>query len=134
MNSEFAAACAYYAKPLVLSHQQQVVRLYRAALKTAFSWASDRELFLKDATAIRAEFRKNASLDPESQEAKQLLADGQKKLQEHIHPDKYILCYPHGIPKEVAESIIPVHPDQIPYTWRPNNEEILIDFNGKKMI
>ena len=153
MNREFLAACNYFVKSTTLTHQQQVCRLYRDCLKTAFSWASTRDLYLKDAQKIREEFRKNAALDPESAEAKKLLADGQKRLEEHRHPDQYIICwgvggskymrnappplevcYPHGVPKEVAESVIPVHPDQVPYNWRPNNEEIMIDFNGKKMI
>lgn len=114
MNREFLAACNYFVKSTTLTHQQQVCRLYRDCLKTAFSWASTRDLYLKDAQKIREEFRKNAALDPESayfflpasyppldtwlihfwySEAKKLLADGQKRLEEHRHPDQYISMF-----------------------------------------
>ena len=43
------------------------------------------------------------------------------------------MVYPHGVPKEVEESVVPIHPDGTPYNWRPNDDPILVDFLGKKV-
>ena len=43
------------------------------------------------------------------------------------------VVYPHGVPKEVEESVVPIHPDGTPYNWRPNNDPVLVDFLGKKI-
>ena len=46
--------------------------------------------------------------------------------------DLYVVC-PNGVPKEVEESVVPIHPDGTPYNWRPNNDPVLVDFLGKKV-
>lgn len=66
MNKAFREAVGYYKKELNLNHQQKVTRLYRQSLKLCFSWTGSRELFLEEATKLRQEFRKNASLDANS--------------------------------------------------------------------
>lgn len=43
------------------------------------------------------------------------------------------MVYPNGVPKEVEESVVPIHPDGTPYNWRPNNDPVLVDFLGKKV-
>lgn len=49
-------------------------------------------------------------------------------------PQPLELAFPHGVPKDLKESIVPVHPDQVPYNWRPTDEPIYIDFKERKMI
>ena len=44
------------------------------------------------------------------------------------------VVYPHGVPKEVEESVVPIHPDGTPYNWRPNDDPILVDFLGKRIF
>lgn len=49
-------------------------------------------------------------------------------------PQPLELSYPHGVPEDIKESIVPVHPDQVPYNWRPTDEPIYIDFKERKII
>ncbi|KAK8805192.1 hypothetical protein WA538_001643 [Blastocystis sp. DL] len=152
MNSHFLSAVAPYMKQEVLTHQQQVCRLYKHSLMALLSWSTDREIFMEKATALRKRFRDAASLDPNSEEAKTLLEEGIKEYAKMAHPDRYVqswypggatymrnapppmnVVYPHGVPKEVEESVVPIHPDGTPYNWRPNNDPILVDFLGKKI-
>ena len=67
MNSHFLSAVAPYMKQEVLTHQQQVCRLYKPSLMALLSWSTDREIFMEKATALRKRFRDAASLDPNSE-------------------------------------------------------------------
>jgi hypothetical protein len=52
-------------KPIVkLTHRKEVCRLYRQALREAFNWSESRELFLDEATEIRARFDASSHLPP----------------------------------------------------------------------
>lgn len=102
MNSEFRSAVAPYIKKITLTHQQRVTRLYRHSLKTLLDWTWDRDIFIKEATKIRAIFRKNASLDPTSlykqilliiREAKNALEHGEKTLADYAYPEPYVCIY-----------------------------------------
>lgn len=66
MNSHFLSAVAPYIKQEVLTHQQQVCRLYKHSLKCLMSWSTDRDIFMEEATKLRKRFRDNANLDPNS--------------------------------------------------------------------
>lgn len=66
MNSSFRAVVAEYKRPSTLTHAQRVTRLYRAALRTADSWACDRNLFIEEGRKIRQQFDDNKALDPAS--------------------------------------------------------------------
>ena len=35
--------------------------------------------------------------------------------------------FPHGIPEDIKKNEPPIHPDQVPYRFRPNNDLLLID-------
>eukprot|EP00956_Cyclotella_meneghiniana_P021208 scaffold38243_cov75-Cyclotella_meneghiniana.AAC.14 len=43
-------------KPVNLTHNQEVARLYRKSLKMLSSWVIDREIFIEEATNLRARF------------------------------------------------------------------------------
>ena len=101
MNSHFLSAVAPYIKKEVLTHQQQVCRLYKHSLKCLMSWSTDRDIFMEKATELRKRFRDNASLDPNSpqlcklclltnSEAKALLEAGLKEYEKMAHPDPYV--------------------------------------------
>ncbi len=66
MNSSFRAVIAEYKRPVTLTHAQRVTRLYRAALRTADSWACDRNLFIEEGRKIRQQFDDNKALDASS--------------------------------------------------------------------
>ena len=66
MNSHFLSAVAPYIKQEVLTHQQQVCRLYKHSLKCLMSWSTNRDIFMEQATILRKRFRDNANLDPNS--------------------------------------------------------------------
>eukprot|EP00985_Skeletonema_marinoi_P011321 scaffold5370_cov160-Skeletonema_marinoi.AAC.7 len=51
-----AAANQARQKPVKLSHNQEVARLYRKSLKTLSSWVIDRDIFLEEATNLRSRF------------------------------------------------------------------------------
>mmetsp|Transcript_5543 Transcript_5543/g.7649 ORF Transcript_5543/g.7649 Transcript_5543/m.7649 type:complete len:151 (-) Transcript_5543:147-599(-) len=123
MNSAFKAAALQYKKAgAVVTHSQQVCRIYRQSLKLLNSWIIDRELFNEEATLLRGEFDKNAALPVDSPKVSFLLEEAQEKLISYSHPDKYIVpwmpggslfmrnpalplevCYPEGIPEDVHE-------------------------------
>ena len=57
MNEVFRSAADQTRQRLPqLSANQEACRLYRHALKTLSSWAIDREIFLDEATKLRARF------------------------------------------------------------------------------
>mmetsp|Transcript_29337 Transcript_29337/g.42569 ORF Transcript_29337/g.42569 Transcript_29337/m.42569 type:complete len:95 (-) Transcript_29337:14-298(-) len=57
MNAAFLASANETRQKLPkLTHNQEVARLYRHALKTLSSWAIDRDIFNEEADAMRARF------------------------------------------------------------------------------
>ncbi|KAK7248779.1 NADH dehydrogenase ubiquinone 1 beta [Aureococcus anophagefferens] len=97
MDTSFRLAAAQYKQVLpALSHGARVVRLYRRALKTQYSWAVDRQVFIGEAEKLRAAFDKHAALEPSSAKAMALLKAGEAKLVDYTHPDKYICAYMPG--------------------------------------
>jgi len=42
--------------------------------------------------------------------------------------------FPNGIPEDIKQNEQPVHPDQVPYRFRPENDPILIDAMAKSMV
>ncbi|CAM9740616.1 unnamed protein product [Heterosigma akashiwo] len=121
MNTAFKAAASQYKQiPAAKSHSQQVARLYRKSLKLLNAWIIDRNLFNQEATLLREEFNKHASLAADSAKTSYLMEQAQEKLVTYAHPDKYIVpwmpggslfmrnpalplevCYPEGFPEGV---------------------------------
>ena len=101
MNSHFLSAVAPYIKQEALTHQQQVCRLYKHALKALMSWSTDRDIFIEEATKLRKQLADNAKLDTNSpygpllvivmrREAKAALEAGLKEYARRAHPDPYV--------------------------------------------
>ena len=157
MNRAFVQATgryhAYKDLAATLSHTQRVTRLYRASLKLLVSWWPDREILNEQACLIRESFEANRGASVEQGAARRLVRETEETIDLWIHPDKYTIpympgsskfmrnapppleaVYPHGIPAEIAEQVIPIHPDGIPYSYRPNNEPLLIDPMSKKIL
>lgn len=62
MNKNFQHVVKHFKPVPNLTHKQQVMRLYRHALRTSFSWCEDRDLWFEEATKIRAAFESNMKL------------------------------------------------------------------------
>ena len=67
MNSHFLSAVAPYMKQEVLTHQQQVCRLYKHSLMALLSWSTDREIFMENDTHLQNRLLDPDSLDPNSE-------------------------------------------------------------------
>ena len=125
----------------------------QASLKLLVSWWPDREILNEQACLIRESFEANRGASVEQGAARRLVRETEETIDLWIHPDKYTIpympgsskfmrnapppleaVYPHGIPAEIAEQVIPIHPDGIPYSYRPNNEPLLIDPMSKKIL
>eukprot|EP00546_Thalassionema_frauenfeldii_P007786 CAMPEP_0178922536 /NCGR_PEP_ID=MMETSP0786-20121207/16211_1 /TAXON_ID=186022 /ORGANISM="Thalassionema frauenfeldii, Strain CCMP 1798" /LENGTH=165 /DNA_ID=CAMNT_0020596917 /DNA_START=45 /DNA_END=542 /DNA_ORIENTATION=- len=95
LNAAFLAGATETKQKLVnIPHNQQVARLYRHGLKTLSSWAIDREVFLDEATKLRARFDANRGISGSN--ASRLLLEGQQELQDNTHPDPYVCAYMPG--------------------------------------
>lgn len=71
-----------------LTHAQKVTRLYRRALKHMLSWTVQREMWRKEACALRATFDGNKHVD--IVQGMKLLEEGETEFERHKHPDPYI--------------------------------------------
>mmetsp|Transcript_2273 Transcript_2273/g.2577 ORF Transcript_2273/g.2577 Transcript_2273/m.2577 type:complete len:157 (-) Transcript_2273:842-1312(-) len=155
MNSAFTAIrSASVNKAAVLSHKQEVTRLYRNSLKLLFSWAVNRDVFIDEATKLRARFEANKNLGASA--ATTALASGKEEFDEHYHPDSYVVAYmPGGTkfmrnPPPPLEAVYPdgnypadattgtntpVWPDSVPITFRPVEEVTgyVVDYSKKNM-
>ena len=141
MNSAFKAAAQHYISPQpVLTHAQEVSKLYRHSLRTLQSWAINRNVFNEEGLKMRAEFKANMGL-PEAQ-GKKMLSRGKEQLKDWTHPDRYLypylpggslfmrnpplpleVCFPHGIPEGMSQRTINVDFSNPPATGkvrRPN--------------
>mmetsp|Transcript_31840 Transcript_31840/g.76040 ORF Transcript_31840/g.76040 Transcript_31840/m.76040 type:complete len:155 (+) Transcript_31840:97-561(+) len=95
MNTAFREAAAMARqKPVDLTHNQQVARLYRKALKTLCSWTIDREIFIDEAIALRSRF--DAERGCSNAKAVRLLKEAKTELYEFTHPDPYCVPYMPG--------------------------------------
>ena len=95
MNEVFRSAADQTRQRLPqMSTNVQACRLYRKALKTLSSWAIDREIFLDEATKLRARFDESRGCSPA--QATHLLKEGQNELFGNTHPDPYCIPYMPG--------------------------------------
>lgn len=44
------------------------------------------------------------------------------------------IVFPNGVPEDVEHSVVPVHPDMIPLTFRPDTSPLLVDPSSAKAI
>eukprot|EP00591_Stephanopyxis_turris_P003245 CAMPEP_0195510614 /NCGR_PEP_ID=MMETSP0794_2-20130614/3209_1 /TAXON_ID=515487 /ORGANISM="Stephanopyxis turris, Strain CCMP 815" /LENGTH=152 /DNA_ID=CAMNT_0040638067 /DNA_START=53 /DNA_END=511 /DNA_ORIENTATION=+ len=152
MDASFRAAATFFRRaPLQLDHKTTVVRLYRHCLKAVVSWGVDRDIVNEEATRIRGLFDENRQAS--GPESTRLIREANEQLAQYTHPDKYVVPYmpggskfmrnapppleavfPNGIPEDIKQNEQPVHPDQVPYRFRPENDPILIDAMAKSMI
>ena len=66
MISAFQQLTKIYRPGEVVTHQQEVTRLYRRSLKLLQSWAIAKDVINEEALKIRASFDKNKHLAPEA--------------------------------------------------------------------
>ncbi|CAK4620287.1 hypothetical protein LEN26_015699 [Aphanomyces euteiches] len=151
LNQAFlqAALSARNAAP-VLSHKQQVTRLYKRSLKLLDSWIIDRRLWNSEATKIRAQFNANKAVEIGT--AQRLLCEANAQLEHYTHPDPYVIvhmpggskfmrnpplplevCFPDGvIPDDVEVSPVKaINVDTTPYREDELKETVLVDFTTK---
>jgi NADH dehydrogenase (ubiquinone) 1 beta subcomplex subunit 9 len=78
-----------------LTHKQRVTRMYKATLKTLNDWAIYRDVWSRAAGQAQKIFRSRQSeVNPVLIE--QFCAQGESWLQDHQHPDPYIMAYRPG--------------------------------------
>lgn len=130
----------------------QVARLYRHALRLTGAWTVSRDIFIEEATKLRAEFESNRSCPPEAQA--RLMKEAREKMVTMAHPDKYCIpgmpggslfmrnpplpmsvCFPDGdLPDDAPKR--EVNPD-----WTTKEEggyasgsgQVIVDFTTKSM-
>mmetsp|Transcript_18170 Transcript_18170/g.31504 ORF Transcript_18170/g.31504 Transcript_18170/m.31504 type:complete len:125 (+) Transcript_18170:113-487(+) len=75
-----------------ITHQQQVLRLYRQSIKTVRDWnGADYDLFINECLKLQAEFRANKGKT--IAEGRVLVRKGMEKLLENRHPEPMIAKY-----------------------------------------
>lgn len=150
MNRAFLEVAAQTRMPKPdLTHQQRVTRLYRQALRLAFSWSVDRRVYLSEAERIRNQFNQLKNEKPDSGRVKFALEQGEKYAASMVHPDPYCTPWMPGGSKfmrnpppppdvcgenyPLTGTNTPVWPDMVPITFRPVGtwDSLLVDF-GKK--
>ncbi|KAL7536632.1 hypothetical protein ACHAXR_010919 [Thalassiosira sp. AJA248-18] len=153
MNAAFReAANQARQKPVKLTHNQEVARLYRKSLKMLSSWVIDREIFLDEATKMRSRF--DAERGCSNAKAVRLMKEGKAELFEFTHPDPYCvpympggslfmrnppppleICFPDGdIPADAPKHTM--NPDMTicrPETGKSAVGGVLVDFGKKNM-
>eukprot|EP00967_Tisochrysis_lutea_P135661 scaffold241070_cov45-Tisochrysis_lutea.AAC.1 len=70
------------------AHVLRVQRLYRASLKNMLHWAIHRQLWIKKANDLRAEFEAHRHV-ADARQIEKLVSAGEAKLAEYKHPDPY---------------------------------------------
>jgi len=155
MNSAFKAIhAASVNKAAALTHKQEVTRLYRNSLKLLFSWAVSRDVFIDEATKLRARFDANKGINRDA--ARSVIVDAKKEFDAYYHPDRYVVAYMPGgskfmrNPPPPLEAVYPdgnypegattgtntpVWPDSIPITFRPVEDVTgyVVDYSKKNM-
>jgi NADH dehydrogenase (ubiquinone) 1 beta subcomplex subunit 9 len=117
MDKSFQAVANTYKVAVKLSHQQEVMRLYRHALRNIVSWAESRDVLNATATKIRAEFDANKHWPVDSVQTRTLLKDAHQRLAEQTHPDPVIQSYMPGgtlFMRNPAPPLEALFPDGIP--------------------
>lgn len=126
--------------------------MYRHSLKTLSSWAVDRDVFLEEATKLRARFDASRGCSPAK--AARLISAAEDELFEYTHPDPYVVaympggtlymrnpppplevCFPDGnYPADAPK--VTFNPDMTvckPETGKSATGTVLVDFTKKKM-
>mmetsp|Transcript_31067 Transcript_31067/g.23103 ORF Transcript_31067/g.23103 Transcript_31067/m.23103 type:complete len:156 (+) Transcript_31067:48-515(+) len=117
MNKHFQEVVSSFKIAAKLTHQQEVMRLYRSSLRNMNSWCESREVFNDAATKIRAEFNANKHWPVDSVETKTLLKDAYARLADQTHPDPIIQAYMPGGTLFMRNPAVPLealYPDGIP--------------------
>ncbi|KAK3576370.1 hypothetical protein CHS0354_018918 [Potamilus streckersoni] len=104
-----------YLQTKVLSHAQRVRKLYKEALREIYAHYHERAHVRYWCVMLRAKFDEHKN-EPDMRKAKQLLLEGERKLQENRHP--FPFKFPHS-PGGVAYGRHPPTPDWILDTWHP---------------
>mmetsp|Transcript_22595 Transcript_22595/g.33038 ORF Transcript_22595/g.33038 Transcript_22595/m.33038 type:complete len:155 (+) Transcript_22595:68-532(+) len=132
---QLKSAIDFYMPVVKLSHRNTVCRLYRRALRECFNWAECREMFIDEATEVRARFdaNKNAGLA----ESKRLIKEAEEELLYHKHPDPYVNPHMPGGSSFMRNPAVPlevVYPSGIPdhYKRRQLNIDMSYVKEGQK--
>ena len=104
-----------YLQTKFLTHRQQVLRLYKAAVKNERNWFPDRHEWRYKATLIRDRFEQNRNV-LDLVKAQQILAEGQQELANWQHPNP--LQFPDS-PGGVGYGREPRSPDWVLDQWHP---------------
>eukprot|EP01033_Poteriospumella_lacustris_P006026 gene6026-4326_t len=150
MDKHFQAVAATYKIAAKLSHQQEIMRLYRHALRNIVSWSESRDVFNETATKIRAEFNANKHWPVDSAQTRTLIKDAQQRLFDATHPDPVIQAYmpggslfmrnpapplealfPDGIPEGISRRRLNIDMSNVPDD-QEYGEPVLVDPANKK--
>lgn len=156
MRALTCVSAHYFTVPVLYTDlspsHNKVARLYRHSLKTLSSWAIDREIFIEEATLLRARFDANRGASAAA--AARLLGEGEDELFMNTHPDPYTVPYMPGgtlymrnppLPLEVCfpdgnypadAPKVTFNPDMTvckPETGKSAVGSVLVDFSKKKM-
>uniref|UniRef100_A0A7S0N7F7 NADH dehydrogenase [ubiquinone] 1 beta subcomplex subunit 9 n=1 Tax=Cryptomonas curvata TaxID=233186 RepID=A0A7S0N7F7_9CRYP len=74
------------------AHRFRVMKLYRNAIKLTHDWCIDRIVLSQEVIELRKQFDSHKN-ETNIKVAEQLVADGEAKLLQKIHPDPYRLPY-----------------------------------------
>lgn len=110
MNSSFQRIANEFLGPKpVLSHKQQITRMYKYALRLSLSWAVDRQVWHAEATEIRKALDSHKHLSPDSGLAKRLVREMEEKLEHFQHPELYVIPWMPGGSKFMRNPPLPLH-------------------------
>lgn len=131
MDKHFQEVVKWY-KPIVkLTHRQDVMRMYRKALRTITSWSESRDVFNMQATKIRAEFTANKNVPVGSAALERIMRESKERLAANAHPDPYIQAYMPGGTLFMRNPTFPLgflYPDGIPEGV--SRRQVNIDFSN----
>lgn len=117
MDKSFQAVVSLYKPIAELTHQQQVMRLYRKSLRTVSSWCEDRDVFNYETTLIRQEFDQNKQIPIDSAKLTRVMREARERLAAQQHADPYIQAYMPGGSLFMRNPAFPneaLYPDGIP--------------------
>ena len=117
MDKSFQAVVSLYKPVAQLSHQQQVMRLYRKCLRTVSSWCEDRDVFNYETSEIRKEFDQHKHIPIDSAKLNRVMREARERLDAQTHADPYIQAYMPGGSLFMRNPAFPneaLYPDGIP--------------------
>jgi len=117
-----------YLQTRLLTHRQQVLKLYKAAVKNERSWYPDRDEWRFKAVIIRDRFEQNRNV-LDLVKAQEILANGEWELEQKRHP--LPLQFP-NCPGGVAYGREPVSPDWVLDLWHPMEKAQFPDYFSKR--